>query len=473
MVFSLAHLRQSFSQFNSIYLTQPLFNACFYGLKFIFVFYVISQFSLSESQAVSLYATFMALCYGTSLIGGYIADKWLGVKETVTLGGVLTGLGLVCVLFPSQDLCFLGLSLVSLGSGCFKPNLLTSVGLMFSDPKDPGKDRAYSLIYMAMNIGTLVLPFVCGVIGKAYGLNDAVIFITVVFMGATALYYKTMRFHTQYQEKAAFCTIRLFFGLSSLIAFLYILFKYRESFHGTMGIIACGSIVYFARIFYQCNATERKGVLFVAAYILLFVLFFILGEQSGSSQMLFYKKAVDLHVMGFSFPPSAFGSVGSFFILVCTPLLIFLSRRYLEKTKPINGFVKTGCGFLLTALSFWVLAYGIPLDHISLVSPLWVVLAIFVNTLGELWVVPIGISQISQHAPQRFQSVMMGFWTMTLAYGHYLGGFVAQFSLGASPEHSLEQYRSFFFYLGLMPLVMGALILLYQGIKSRTMVKSS
>ena len=188
-------LPKLFSGFTSVYLIQPLFNACFYGLKSIFVLYAIHQFSLAKGEAISLFATFMTLCYATSLLGGYIADKWLGVKDTVTLGGVLTVLGLFCILFPLQDLCFLGLALVSLGSGCFKPNLLAAVGLMFGDPKDPGKDRAYSFIYTGMNLGTLVLPVFCGLLGEPYGWNYGIIFVAVIFMGATALYYKAMRYH--------------------------------------------------------------------------------------------------------------------------------------------------------------------------------------------------------------------------------------------------------------------------------------
>jgi POT family proton-dependent oligopeptide transporter len=461
-------LSKPFSGFNSIYLTQPLFNACFYGLKSIFALYAIHQFSLEEGQAISLFATFMTLSYATSLLGGYIADKWLGVKDTVTLGGVLTVLGLFCILFPLQDLCFLGLALASLGSGCFKPNLLAAVGLMFSDPEDPGKDKAYSIIYTGMNLGTLVLPVLCGIVGKTYGWDYGIIFVTVVFMGATALYYKAMRFNAPGKGKAIFSRSRLFLILLFLIACLYTLFKYRESFHGMMGVIACSSIVYFGRLFFQCDAQERKGVLSVAAYMLLFVFFFTLGEQSGSSLMLFYENAIDRDVMGFSLPPTAFFSLGSFFVLFLGPLLIWLSSRYLEKTKSMNGFVKMGCGFLVMGLSFWIFAYVIPLDNASLVSPLCIALAIFVHTLGELWVIPIGMSQISRHSPQRFQSVMMSFWTMTIAYGHYVGGFVAQFSVGTTPENSFGQYRTFFFYLGAAPLVVGFLVLLCRIVKTRS-----
>jgi POT family proton-dependent oligopeptide transporter len=296
-------------------------------------------------------------------------------------------------------------------------------------------------------------------------------FVAAVFTAATVLYYATMRFHVPSTEKVNSSRGKLFGLLLFLIAFLYVLFKYRESFHGIMGVIVCSSIVYFGRIFFQCNAQERKGILSISAYMLLFVFFFIIGEQSGSSLMLFYENGVDRHAMGFSVPATVFFSLGSFFVLILGPLLIFLSGRYLEKTKPMDGFVKMGYGFLWIAISFWIFAYAIPFNA-SLVSPLWIALGIFVHTLGELWVVPIGISQISQHSPQRFQSVMMSFWTMTIAYGHYIGGFVAQFSVAATTEQSLGQYRTFFFYLGVASMVMSLSVLLYRSIRSSVFAKA-
>ena len=450
-----------FSESRSIYFTQPLFNASFYGIKSVFIFYAVQRLSLTEGEAIALFATFMTLCYATSLLGGYIADKWLGVKDTVTLGGTLMVLGLLCILFPSQDLCFLGLALAALGSGCFKPNLLAAVGLIFNDPKDPRKDKAYSIIYTGMNLGVLIFPILCGFVGETYGWNYGIIFIAVVFTAATALYYAAMRFHVPDTEKVIYSRSKLFGLLLFLIVFLYVLFKYRESFHGIMVVIICGSIVYFGRIFFQCNARERKGIFSISAYLLLFVFFFIIGEQSGSSLMLFYEKALDRNVMGFLLPATTFFSLGSLFVLILGPLLIFLSGRYLEKTKPMDGFLKMGYGFLWIAFSFWILAYAIPFDA-PLVSPLWIALAIFVHTLGELWIVPIGMSQISQHSPQRFQSVMMSFWTMTIAYGHYVGGFVAQFSVAAIHKQSFEQYRMFFSYLGVAPLIVGLALLLYR-----------
>lgn len=474
-------LSQAFSGFNSIYMTQPLFNAGFYGLKFLFVLYIVDLLSLTEAEAIALFATFMTLCYATSLVGGYLADQGMGVKNAVTLGGILMGLGLGCILFPSEDFCFLGLALMSLGSGFFKPNLLTAVGLIFENPKDPKKDRAYSIIYIAGNVGTFIIPTVCGFVGKIYGWHYGIFLVAGIFMSATYLFHKTMRFHPTYKRPtAAFSQSKLWGATLSLVPFLYLLFKYQTSFHGMMGIIAFSSIAYLGRIIYQCQGQERKDVLSILFYILLFALFATLFEQSGTSLLLFLEKVVDRDVLGVMLPSSTILSLEPLFVLACGFILVPLSSRYLEKEKPIPGLIKAGCGFLFAGLSFWILALGTYQGKGGSIPLLWIVGAMFVQTLGELWVVPISLSRISQNSPPRLQSILMSFWPMAIAWAHYFGGIIAQFSVGAAaaPGNSLmdgsfERYRTFFFSIGLVPLIIGVLILLCQGIKPRILAKNS
>jgi proton-dependent oligopeptide transporter, POT family len=474
---------QSFSDFNTIYLTQPLFNAGFYGLKYLFVLYSIDLLFLTKGEAIGLFSAFMTLCYATSIGGGYFADKGMGVKNAVILGGILTSLGLGFILFPSQEVCFLGLALVSLGSGLFKPNLLTAVGLTFEDPKDPKKDQAYSIIYILGNVGTFTIPASCAFIGKIYGWHYGILLVVGIFISATCLFYKTAQFHASYKKPtAAFSQTKLWGIILLLIPLFYLLLKYRTSFHGIMGVIVCSSIVYLAKIVYQCQGQERKDVLSVISYILLFALLCTLYEQSGSSLLLFLENAVDRNVMGVVLPSATILSLNPLFIMVWGFILLPLSSRYLEKTKPISGLVKAGCGFLFAALGFWILALGTYQSSEISIPLLWVVGAMFVHTIGELWIVPITISRISQYSPPRFQSVLMSFWLMAIAWGHYFGGFIAQFSVrrdaipsGGYPAlaDSFEQYRAFFFSLGFMPLAIGVLILLYQAVKSRMLIKTS
>lgn len=463
------NLRQHFKDFSPIYLAQALFNGSFYGIRAIFVLYAINSIGLKEAQAISLFATFMILCYGTSLIGGYIADKGLGVKNTIMVGGALSTWGLLCILFPNEDLCFLGLALTSLGSGFLKPNLSTAVGLLFKDPKDPEKDRAYSFLYIAMNLGSFVASIACGFIGKAYGWRYGILLVAGAFMGATYFVYRTMHFPSVHKDNHLFSKSKLFGSMLLLTVFLYLLFKYQESLHGLMGIIAFGSIVYFGIIFCQCHGEARKEVLKTFLYIVLFALFCTLFEQAGTSLTLFYEKAVDRNVMGAIIPASTLLSLDPLFVLLCGSLLIFLTSRYIEKKKPLDGITKIGMGFILVSFSFGVLALSTYQPATASIPIVWIIGAMFLQTLGELWIAPVTFSKISQHAPSRYKSILMSFWPLAIAYGHYFAGFIAQFSLydtsGLSIGIPLLQYRFFFVNLGLLPLCIGLLLLLCKAMK--------
>lgn len=452
--------------FKPIYIAQVLFNISFYGIRSIFILYAVNSLLLDDAQAFRFFSTFMTLCYGTSLIGGYMADKGLGVKNTIIAGGILSSLGFLCILLPIPDFLFLGLALSSLGSGYFKPNLLTAAGLLFKDPKDPQKGRVYSILYMVMNLGALVAPLVCGFVGKTYGWHYGIMVIAFIFSVSTYFVYKTMRFHPSYKEERLIPKWQIFWGNLALIALLYSLFKYQGSFHSLMGAITCGSILCLGRIFYDCNPQEKKDLSTVMAYVLLFAFFCALFEQEATSLMLFFERAVDRQVGGFIIPPSFFLSLGSFFVLVCNPLLLFISSRWLEAKKPMNGFVKVGCGFLCVGCSFGILTLGIKINVLPI--PLaWIVGALFVQTIGELWVAPVSFTKISQHAPPRFKSTLMAFWSMAIAYGHYFSGVIAQFSLSGNIlfEHALEGYGTFFTHLALLPLCVAFPLLGYQTIK--------
>ena len=463
------NLKRHLTDFSSIYITQAVFNGCFYGIRAVFVLYAINRFSLNEAQAISVFATFMVLCYGTSLIGGYIADNGLGVKNTVMTGGIFSALGALFILSSSQDLCFFGLALFSLGSGFFKPNIPAAAGLLFEDPKDPRKDKVYSVLYITMNFGSLIIPLICSFVGKTWGWHYGIMLIALGFTGATFFVYKTMYFYPSYTDKMTASKIKVFWNILSLIAIIYLLFTYQNYFHSLMSVIMCGSIIYMGSIFYQCQGQERKDILTIVLYILLFTLFCTLYEQSATSLMLFCEKTVDREVMGTVIPSSALLSLDPLFVLVCGPILLTLSGKYFKKVKPVSGFVKIGCGFLCVAASFGIFALSVWKNNDAPVSLSWIIGAMLIQTLGELWIAPISFAKISQYAPPRFKSVLMSFWSMAIAYGHYLAGLVAQFSLKDATslpiDNPFEQYHIFFTCLALLALCIGLALLLVQGVK--------
>lgn len=228
-----------------------------------------------------------------SLIGGWIADKSLGVRNTIYLGGFMHISGVLCLMFSSYSMCLIGMALVSLGSGFFKPNLSTAVGMLFENPRDPNKDKTYSAFYMAMNLGGFVAPLLCGFIGQNYGWQYGLgLFASAVSMGIYLFHKKS---HFKHKNEAFISESDLlsnafFVGifLVAFLSFLYFLFKYRDSFHHLMGIIALGSFIYLGRVFYQCNRQERRDVLTIILYIFLFAFFCSLFEQAGSSLISFF-----------------------------------------------------------------------------------------------------------------------------------------------------------------------------------------
>lgn len=460
------------SGFGSLFSTQAFFNFSFYGLKSIFILYVIGQFSLSEAEAIGFFATLMTLSYATSLIGGWIADNKLGTKNTIVLGGVLQAFGIFCLMSTSKELFFLALALISLGSGFYKPNLSSSVGLLFEDPRDPQKDKAYSTYYIAMNLGSFAAPIFCGVVGKIYGgYYNSLLLIAVTLVGGVYLFYQKLNLNqekVQRPRKPALLSHSAFLGACFivLLGILYLLFKYHESFSHLMGVISIFSLLYLGKIFYQSGPQEKRDVLHIILYILLFTLFCALFEQAGSSLMLFFDKAVDRQLLGIEFPSAVLLSLGPVFVLICSPCLILFSEKILEKNHSMNGFVKIGIGFILTGFSFAILALGSPTQN-ELVSPWWVFGALLVQAFGELLIVPIGFSNISKLAPPRYRSLMMSFWLMAIAYGHYLGGFIAKFSVNSSSvaEISLDHYATFFWNLGLIACGLGLILFIYHYVK--------
>lgn len=454
--------------FGGLFATQAFFNFSFYGLKSIFVLYVIAQLSVTNQEAMGLFATLMALSYATSLIGGWIADQGLGIKNTIIVGGLLQALGIACLMHPSRELSFFALALISLGSGFFKPNLSTSVGMLFEDPQDIRKDKAYSMFYVAMNLGSFVAPLLCGFVSNAYGgYYNSLLLIVVTLIGGIYLFYQDIEFKQDEVKtvKSPLFThpIILSGSILVLLGFLYILFKYHESFGHLMSIVAVGSLLYLGKIAYQCDSQERKNIIQIGLYIILFALFCALFEQAGSSLMLFFDTTVEREIFGVEVPPAALLSLGPVFVFVLSPLLTSFWEKVLEKHKSMDGLIKVAIGFLLTSLSFMLLAWGCA-QSTGLVPLMWVVGAILVQTLGELWIIPIGFSNISKLSPPCFRSVMMSFWLMAIAYGHYIGGFIAKFSVNelAIVQTSLTHYQTFFWNLALMPFVVGVLLFLYR-----------
>ena len=261
--------------FGSLFATQTCFNIGFFGLKVTFILYVINQYGLAEDEAFSIFASLMALSYGTSIIGGWVADSCLGIRSTVILGSLLQTVGIFLLMSNTQELFHAALAAISLGSGLIKPALPTSVGMLFKDPKDPAKDKSYSTFYMAMNIGNIIAPLMCGIVNTLFGLNSNLLLSIIIAVGAYFFYRGTDFKQEKPLTSGSFAHSSPMFILLLLVTLLYgfyLVFKYPDYFNHLMSIITIGSLFYFSKLFVQCSLQERQG--FIKHYPIYIIIYF-------------------------------------------------------------------------------------------------------------------------------------------------------------------------------------------------------
>ena len=395
-----------------LFLTEMWERFSYYGMRSLLVYYMMKQLMFSQAEASHIYGLYTGFVYLTPLFGGILADRYLGQRKTVILGGVLMAIGHFLMAF--QFLFFPALAFLILGNGAFKPNISTQVGSLYA-PGDPRRDRAFSIFYLGINAGALLSPFVCGTLGELYGWH--------------------------YGFSAA--GIGMVTGLS-----IYLL---GQSW------LAPDSLTKRKldsdERFLDLSSNERKRILILMAICFLTVAFWATYEQQGNTIALWADTYTDRLVFGWEFPASWYQSVNPAFIIILTPLITSLwawqSKRGTESSsvsKIATGCFLLGAGFLVmipAALDYS--ATGMP------VNVLWLVLFTLLATIGELYLSPVGLSLVTKLAPIRMVSMIMGIWLLSSFFGNYAAGF-----LGSYWEEVGKVW--FFFAMAVIPFVAGVII---------------
>jgi proton-dependent oligopeptide transporter, POT family len=339
-----------------------------------------------SSQIWGLYT---GLVYFTPIFGGLLADRVLGQRRTVVIGAVLMAIG--HFMMAVEQLFLFALLALILGSGCFKPNISTQVGGLYA-PGDPRRDRAYSIFYVGINIGAFLAPLICGTLGEDVGWH--------------------------YGFAAA--GVGMCIGLS---IYLYALphLPQDELHRGKATPVAH-------------RALSRDEWRAIAALLALFVpntLFWACYEQIGNTTILWIDADVDRTIGLFgstaSIPTTWFLAFNPFMIFAFTPFVVALWAGQARRGSEPSTVTKMAFGcFGVTAAN---LVYAVAAVHAGSgrASWLWVLAAIAIFTVGELYLSPVGLSLVTKVAPVRLLSMMMGIWLATSFTGGFLAGFIGSF----------------------------------------------
>ncbi|AJP73837.1 peptide MFS transporter [Sphingomonas hengshuiensis] len=459
----------------------------YYGMRAILVFYLTKHFLFGENPAYAVYGAYTSMVYITPVIGGYLADKYLGARKAVFAGGILIAIGhlLIALVEGPQgeqgvylNGFYAGLAFIIVGTGFLKANISVLVGQLYRRD-DVRRDGAFSIFYMGINLGAFIGPILIGYLGERVGWSWG--FGAAGIGMLLGLVVFVLFRHDLHGAGAPADPVLLaartplgisrewliYLGSIVVVGIAWLLIR-DESTVGTL-LLACFGVT-FLYIFYRALFTlprvERNRV-FAALYLIaLCPLFWALFEQAGSSLNVFTDQRVDRHFLGWEMPASWFQSVNSFWIITLAPLFgilwVWLGKRGLEPSAAL----KFALGLIQVGLGFIVLVLGAGRDG-AMTPMLFVILLYLLHSTAELCFSPVGLSSMTRLSTGSMVGLMMGTWFLSTAAGNFLAAQIAQMTggEGAGPDRVLEVYWSIGWYI----IVIGVVAMPVSWLVSRLM----
>ncbi|HEX8826420.1 MAG TPA: peptide MFS transporter [Archangium sp.] len=386
-----------------LFTTEMWERMSYYGMRALLVLYMVGAtdkggFGWSQSKALQIFGIYTGLVYATPVLGGFLADRYLGQRLSVTLGGILMMLGQFVLAMPgnSEALFFTGLGLLVVGNGFFKPNISTMVGGLYA-PGDARRDGAFTIFYIGINVGAFLASVVCGTLGEKYGWMYG-FGSAGVGMGLGVLVFLAL-------GKRMLGNV----GLAP---------KPVERKAGT----AAAPKVALSR-------EERDRVIVILVLALFVVFFWAAFEQAGGLMNLYTDAKVDRGVFGWEVPTTWFQAVNPLFIMLLGPLFAEMWTGLGRRSKDPSIPAKMAMGLLLVSFGFiFMLGASKQSETAGKAALMWVVAAYFFHTAGELCLSPVGLSMVTKLAPTRFASLLMGVWFIANAVANYLAGLIGGYA---------------------------------------------
>ena len=448
------------SSLSTLFFTEMWERFSYYGMRALLVLYLVNSLNYSESQALHIYAVYTGLVYLTPLIGGYLADRFLGTQKSIFIGGLTMMIGHFLMAFP--DYLYLAIGMLIIGNGYFKPNISSLLGKLYKS-NDVRRDSGFSIFYVGINVGAFLAPLIVGYVGETinwhYGFAIAGF---GMLAGLIQFYYgqnKIIKEDTTQQSrklKSADWGLITIISLINIPLILLIL-EVNEVinnyfFEILLALVTFISFYLLTRKKQLLSAKEDLKKIVYIGVLSIFVIFFWVGfEQAGGSLTLFANNSVDRNFLGFIIPASFFQSINPLIIILIGPMIANFWLRVDRSKSNINTPQKMGLGLLLLAGGFFLITL-VNNSSDSAISLWWLVGVYFLHTLGELCLSPIGLSMVSKVSPKKIASLMMGFW--------FLSSAVANFMAGKLPGILQANNLDLFTFLTVTSIVAGLLLLL-------------
>jgi proton-dependent oligopeptide transporter, POT family len=419
---------------STLFLTEMWERFSYYGMRAILMLYMVTPVAagglgFGTEKAAGIYGLYTGSVYFTTIPGGWIADRLLGLRRAVLIGAIFIALGHYS-LFLARTVVFFyaGLALIVAGTGLLKANISSIVGQLYS-ADDTRRDAGFSIFYMGINLGALVSPLICGYLAQKVGWHwgfgaagAGMTFGLVQYLLGQKRFGRAGRL-----EEAPANAGRLWLAIiaATIAGGAVIWWAWAERGY----IVVAGTLALFAWLHRTGGRSpvERKRIGAIMVLFVFAILFWMAFEQAGSSLTLFADKLTRNEAFGWQFPSSWYQSVEPVFVVTLAPVFAWMWIR-LGRREPSSAS-KFAYALVFASASFFILAFAAHLfaEGHQRVSPWWLVGVYLLHAMGELSLSPVGLSTVTKLAPARIVGLMMGVWFLALSLGNFLAGGVASF----------------------------------------------
>ena len=378
--------RTSFGQppgLTVLFRTETWERFSFYGMSALLIYYMTKQLHFTQADASLIFGLYSGGVFLTPILGGYIADRWLGKQRAILIGGAVMALGHFTLAWESQF--YTGLALICLGNGLFLPNLPSQIGDLYGED-DPRRGGAYNVYYVGVNLGGLLAPLVCGTLGEVYGWHWG--------FGAAG--------------------VGMCIGLA-----VYVLGRRYLPLERAVPVVVS------AKAAEPLKTSAFLPLLLVGLTVMIFRSAY---AQSGNTVALWVDRAVDLQVFGFQVPATWVQSLNPLFVLLFTPLLIGYWRRAAQRGREPAPLAKMALGAAGVALAYLLLALvalwgGAGAAQVPVA---WLLLFFVIYTFAELYILPVGLGLFARAAPRGMAATVIAAWFLAAFGGNLLSGVVGR-----------------------------------------------
>lgn len=449
----------------------------FYTVQGILTLYFIRFLGYSDIIAYYTFGAFSALVYGLVVIGGFLGDKVLGTKRTIVVGLVVLAFGYSFLALADKNNVFLALGFICVGNGLFKANPANLLGKCYK-PGDARLHGAFTLYYMAVNIGSIAALIIGPTIASRYGYSPAYMFSACGLLLGLANYIWQRQYIAQVPTQSDHKRISIIqWGLlgcgvvlvawSAAYLLQHILFA-----QNLLWLVTFSACSYFFYLMSKEDKYTRIKMLMAFILMLEAIVFFVLYQQMPTSLNLFAVNNVHAQLFGIAIDPQTFQVLNPVWIIIMSPLLALGYKVLHKKNKVFAVPHKFALGMSLCGISFLILYCSRYFySGNGMVSSWWLIGSYFFQSMGELLVSALGTAMVAELVPASIAGFVMGIWFLTSAVAGFLGATVASYT--ALPQHikpgveSLIIYTDVFAYIGGVTLVIALLMWLFAPLLSR------